>query len=115
MRVDGPTARPPRRSGETRALTPQRVEQLAGRRVTAVAAGGGGLEGGHTAFVLRDGDADALWVCGHGRWGQLGNKAFTHISEPRRVAGVSSFREWDEAAQRVVPVRISQVAWHGIA
>ena len=48
----------------------------AGKRAVAVAAGGGGLEGGQTAFVLRDaaagdGAADELWACGHGR-GQLG-------------------------------------------
>jgi hypothetical protein len=97
--------------------------------VIAISAGGGGIEGGHTAFLLeatnsphtnspdnqnsnpqagggRDtggggGRVEELLVCGHGRWGQLGNKAYTHISGPVRVATLAKLREWDEAAKQV--------------
>ena len=61
--------------------TPRRVEQMQGRHVTKVAAGGGGKDGGHTAFVVRGEVGDEVWMCGHGRWGQLGSKRFDHISE----------------------------------
>ena len=52
--------------------TPMPVEQMQGRHVTGVAAGGRGNDGGHTAFVVRGEVGDELWMCGHGRWGQLG-------------------------------------------
>ena len=52
--------------------TPRPVEQMRGRHVTAVAAGGRGNDGGHTAFVVRGEVGDELWLCGHGRWGQQG-------------------------------------------
>ena len=65
--------------------------------MTAVAAGGRGLDGGHTAFAVRGEAGDELWLCGHGRWGQLGGKAFAHISEPKLVGTLSRLRQYDEA------------------
>ena len=58
--------------GASTLYTPMPVEQMQGRHVTAVAAGGRGNDGGHTAFVVRGEVGDELWMCGHGRWGQLG-------------------------------------------
>ena len=55
--------------GSSTLCTPRPVEQMHGRHVTAVAAGGRGSDGGHTAFVVRGELGDELWMCGHGRWG----------------------------------------------
>ena len=91
-------------------MTPHTIEQLAGRRVKAIAAGGGGLEGGHTTFIVDDGETESLWVCGHGRWGQLGIKSFKHISDLKQVSTLSRFKEWDETLGRTMPVKIVKVA-----
>ena len=103
------------RDGAPADATPTTVRLPAGKRAVAVAAGGGGLEGGHTAFVLRDaaagdGAADELWACGHGRWGQLGLKAYTHVSEPKALSALKGLVEYDEAAGRVKPIRIDGLA-----
>jgi alpha-tubulin suppressor-like RCC1 family protein len=103
------------RDGAPAVATPTTVRLPAGKRAVAVAAGGGGLEGGHTAFVLRDaaagdGAADELWACGHGRWGQLGLKAYTHVSEPKALSALRGLVEYDEAAGRVKPIRIDGLA-----
>jgi alpha-tubulin suppressor-like RCC1 family protein len=99
------------REGPSCVRVPQRVQQLPyDRPVVAVAAGGGGLEGGHSAFLVRGDDGDEVWVCGHGRWGQLGVRSFAHQSEPRRLSELFKLREWDEASKRVVGVRVSQLA-----
>ena len=98
------------RSGRTIIPKPEAVHQLRDRRVVAVAAGGGGIEGGHTVFLVRGSDGDELWACGYGRWGQLGGKAFTHISEPKPLTTLSKLRQWDESTQKVVPIRISAIS-----
>ena len=46
---------------------------MQGRHVTGVAAGGRGNDGGHTAIDVRGEVGDELWMCGHGRWGRLGD------------------------------------------
>ena len=73
---------------DARVATPLTVRLPADKRAVAVAAGGGGLEGGHTAFVLRDaaagdGAADELWACGHGRWGRSASSVPTSRSRRR--------------------------------
>ena len=79
-------------------------------RVRAVAAGGGGTEGGHTAFLVETTRGDELYTCGYGRWGALGARAFSHIAGLRPVTTLASLREYDEALGRVVPLRILGVA-----
>lgn len=90
--------------------SPRPVEQMRGRHVTAVAAGGRGLDGGHTAFTVRGEAGDELWLCGHGRWGQLGGKAFTHISEPKLVGTLSRLRQYDEVENKTKAIKILGVA-----
>ena len=98
------------RRGESTVHAPRPVSQLEGRLVTAVAAGGRGLDGGHTAFTVSGAEGDELWMCGHGRWGQLGLKAFTHVSEPAVVKKLGELREYDEGLKRVSTIKIAQVA-----
>ena len=97
------------REGRTSVHTPQPVLALRDLRVVGVAAGGGGLDGGHTVFHVRGEEGDGLWACGHGRWGQLGGKAYTHISDPKLVTTIAKLREWDESTKRVVSVRIDAI------
>lgn len=89
------------RSGVTKAVEPKKVKLLGDRKVTAVACGGGGIEGGHSVFLTRGEKGDELWACGYGRWGQLGIKSYAHISEPKEVTTLSKLREWDDASQQV--------------
>ena len=99
------------RDGRTMVPTPERVPLLPpGRRVAAVAAGGGGIEGGHSVFLLRGSDGDELWACGYGRWGQLGTRAYTHISEPKALGALSKLREWDNAEKKVVSIGVEKLA-----
>ena len=55
-------------------------------------------------------EGDEVWTCGHGRFGQLGLRAFAHQSEPQRVGTLAKLREWDEGAKRVVGIRIERLA-----
>ena len=88
------------RTGQTTPALVKFPPEIAQHRVREVSAGGGGIEGGHSAFVLVDeGGCEELWMCGHGRWGQLGTKAFTHVSEPKRNTTLARLRVWDEEAQ----------------
>ena len=80
-----------------------------GLKAVGVAAGGGGVEGGHSVFLMRGDDGDELWACGYGRFGVLGLRAFTHQSEPKPLTTLSKLKEWDEGSQRVVGVRVSAV------
>ena len=101
------------RDGRTQVPMPERVILLPReRRVVGVAAGGGGIEGGHSVFVLRGSESggDELWVCGHGRWGQLGTRAFTHQTEVKEVTALSKLRQWDEQAARVVGITVEKIA-----
>ena len=88
---------------------PRPVEQMQGRHVTKVAAGGGGKDGGHTAFVVRGEAGDEVWMCGNGRWGQLGSKRFDHVSEPQLVGTLSRLRQYDEALRKVQAIRVLEV------
>ncbi|KAJ1622391.1 regulator of chromosome condensation 1/beta-lactamase-inhibitor protein II [Pavlovales sp. CCMP2436] len=76
-------------------------------RVLFAAAGGA-----HSLIALRDtrSDITCLVSCGHGRWGQLGDGLFRHISAPREVKGVSGREEWDENAQKRVPISVRGLA-----
>ncbi len=98
------------RYGPSERHTPTPVRLLEGKRVVGVAAGGGGVEGGHTAFHVRGDDGDELWVCGHGRYGQLGVRSYVHISPPKRVNALAQLSEYDEAARKVRRVGIEKVS-----
>lgn len=91
------------RDGASTVHSPQPISLLRDRRVVAVRAGGGGLDGGHSAFLLDNGE---LWTCGYGRWGQLGGKAYSHISPPKCVATLAAFKEWNDEAQAVLPIKV---------
>ena len=100
------------RDGKNSVHAPQRLQALGNGgngRVVAVAAGGGGVEGGHSLFLVRGEAGDELWACGYGRWGQLGGKAYTHISEPKPLSAFARLRQWDEEEQRVVSVRVAAI------
>ncbi|KAG8462165.1 hypothetical protein KFE25_011615 [Diacronema lutheri] len=76
-------------------------------RVACAAAGGA-----HSLIALRDARSGAtrLLACGNGRWGQLGDGQFRHISAPREVKGVRGLEEWDEAARARVPITVRALA-----
>ena len=99
------------REGLKHVSTPTRVPHLPdGKRVVAVAAGGGGVEGGHSVFLLRDDSGDELWTCGYGRFGALGLKSFSHQSDLKAVSALSKLKEWNEEQKRVVGVRVQAIA-----
>jgi len=91
------------RDGAPAVHSPKWIKALRDRTVVAVRASGGGIDGGYSAFLLDDGE---LWTCGYGRWGQLGGKAFTHVSPPKCLSTLAKLREWNEEAQKVLPIRI---------
>ena len=99
------------REGAPMCASPVQITALPpGKRVVGVAAGGGGVEGGHSAFHMRSDDGDEIWTCGYGRFGALGLRRFEHQSEPRPITTLSKLKEWDEQAKRVVGVRIERIA-----
>jgi len=101
------------RDGRTRVPTPERVTLLPrDLPVVAIAAGGGGIEGGHSIFLVRgsDADGDEIWACGYGRYGQLGTKAYTHQSEPVKLSTLAKLREWDESKKKVCGIRVTELA-----
>lgn len=101
------------KSGRMSVPTPERIQLLPrDQKVVGIAAGGGGIEGGHSIFLLHNaaGDGDELWACGYGRWGQLGTKAYTHQSEPAILTGLSRLREYDEVERKVMGVRVVELA-----
>ncbi|EKG12449.1 Regulator of chromosome condensation RCC1 [Macrophomina phaseolina MS6] len=54
--------------------------------------------------------ADA-WACGQGIWGGLGNGRWTHVQDtPTKIPAFSGLFEFDEASNRVVPIRLAQFA-----
>jgi len=99
-----------RDEARTIVATPQVVSCFAGKRIRQVAAGGGGVEGGHSVFLVDGEEGDELWACGYGRWGQLGGRAYTHVTEPARLTALGKLREWDERQQKVVSVRVEALA-----
>lgn len=51
------------------------------------------------------------WACGAGIHGGLGSGKWTHISvTPTKIKSLSSLYEYDEAANRVTPIRLAQLA-----
>ncbi len=54
--------------------------------------------------------ADA-WSCGHGIWGGLGNGRWTHVQGlPTKMPAFSGLFEWDEKANRAVPIRLARLS-----
>ncbi|KAL2356183.1 mitochondrial protein-like protein Fmp25 [Cryomyces antarcticus] len=93
--------------------------------VTDVAAGGcnsyfmidatkGATQGsGNDAASLRGlGRVTAdTWACGHGIWGGLGNGRWTHVQgTPTKIPSLSGLFEYDETANKVVPIRLSRLS-----
>lgn len=76
-------------------------------RVALAAAGGA-----HSLVALADERTGETCVvaCGNGRWGQLGDGQFRHISAPREVKALSGLQEWDEAAGARAPISVRALA-----
>lgn len=54
--------------------------------------------------------ADA-WSCGQGIYGGLGNGRWTHVQgTPTKIKALSGLFEWDESANRAVPIRLSRIS-----
>ena len=52
-----------------------------------------------------------VWSCGHGISGMLGTGRWTHVqSTPVKIASLSGLFEWDDAAQRAIPIRLAQLS-----
>ncbi|KAL2176632.1 regulator of chromosome condensation 1/beta-lactamase-inhibitor protein II [Thermothelomyces heterothallicus CBS 202.75] len=51
------------------------------------------------------------WACGAGIYGGLGTGKWTHVSAiPTKIKALSSLYEYDEATNRVTPIRLAQLA-----
>ncbi|KAJ9148648.1 hypothetical protein NKR23_g4850 [Pleurostoma richardsiae] len=51
------------------------------------------------------------WACGEGIYGSLGTGKWTHISDgPTKIKALSNLSEWNEKAQKVVPIRLSHLS-----
>ncbi|KAI9876142.1 MAG: hypothetical protein M1830_007264 [Pleopsidium flavum] len=51
------------------------------------------------------------WSCGQGIWGGLGNGRWTHVQgTPIKVKALSGLFEWDEKANRAVPIRLAHLS-----
>lgn len=51
------------------------------------------------------------WACGAGIQGNLGTGKWTHVSAaPTKIKALSGLYEYDEAADRVVPIRLARLA-----
>ncbi|KAK5003847.1 hypothetical protein LTR39_006316, partial [Cryomyces antarcticus] len=51
------------------------------------------------------------WACGHGIWGGLGNGRWTHVQgTPTKIPSLSGLFEYDETANKVVPIRLSRLS-----
>lgn len=76
-------------------------------RVALVAAGGA-----HSLVALRSETTGETCVvaCGNGRWGQLGDGQFKHISAPREVKGMHGLEEWDERTGSRIPISVCALA-----
>ena len=99
------------RDGKPTVPTPTRLKCFPpDSKVAGIAAGGGGVEGGHSVFLLRREDGDEIWACGYGRFGQLGLHAYSHQSEPKALTSFTKLKEWDESRQKVVGIRVQAVA-----
>ncbi|SPO04443.1 related to FMP25 Found in Mitochondrial Proteome [Cephalotrichum gorgonifer] len=88
-------------------------------RVTSVAAGGTSTfftaEANSTRFPASEEDVPShtfdVWACGGGLHGTLGTGKFSHASSrPLKVKSLSSAFEFDEAAGKLAPIRISRLS-----
>lgn len=51
------------------------------------------------------------WSCGQGIWGGLGNGKWTHVqSTPTKIPALSGLFEYDEQANKAVPIRLSRLS-----
>jgi len=51
------------------------------------------------------------WSCGQGIWGGLGNGRWTHVQgTPIKVKALSGLFEWDEKANKAVPIRLAHLS-----
>ncbi|EPE36002.1 RCC1/BLIP-II [Glarea lozoyensis ATCC 20868] len=51
------------------------------------------------------------WSCGQGIWGGLGNGRWTHVQgTPTKIKALSGLFEYDEAANRVIPIRLAHLS-----
>ena len=101
------------REGPNQRCRPERVSLIPEtKQVLSIAAGGGGVEGGHSVFHVRDVETggEELWACGHGRWGQLGLRSYNYQSDPKALGALAKLREWDEASGKVVGIRVAALA-----
>lgn len=91
-------------------LRPDQSSPFAERSAVTVSAVAAGAS--HSLFALEHAPSGETRVlgCGFGRFGQLGDGQFRHISAVRELKAINNRREWDESAQRVVPVRTSALA-----
>ncbi|KAJ3394548.1 hypothetical protein HDU84_007722 [Entophlyctis sp. JEL0112] len=68
--------------------------------------------GKDTAVMVVDSDHTTLvYSFGMGQWGQLGNGKFMHVcNTPQKIMELSELREYNEAKNTVVPIRIASLA-----
>ena len=51
------------------------------------------------------------WSCGQGTWGGLGNGRWTHVQgTPTKIKALSGLFEWDEQANKAVPIRLAHLS-----
>ncbi|CBF76551.1 RCC1 domain-containing protein [Aspergillus nidulans FGSC A4] len=88
-------------------------------RATGVAAGG--ANSFFTVDVHQDGQGQGskspskvisdIWTCGRGIWGALGNGKWTHLQDhPTLLKALSGLVEYDEATQRLLPIRLNDIS-----
>lgn len=52
-----------------------------------------------------------VWSCGHGIFGMLGVGRWTHVqSTPVKIASLSGLFEWDDVANRAIPIRLARLS-----
>ena len=52
-----------------------------------------------------------VWSCGHGISGMLGVGRWTHVqSTPVKIASLSGLFEWDDVANRAIPIRLARLS-----
>ncbi|ROW09903.1 hypothetical protein VPNG_06319 [Cytospora leucostoma] len=81
-------------------------------KVTAIAAGGSNSYFTIDATKVASQQITAdTWAAGEGIKGSLGNGTWTHISDgPAKVKALSGLSEWNEKANRVVPIRLAHLS-----
>lgn len=52
-----------------------------------------------------------LWSCGQGVYGSLGTGRWSHVvSKPQKVKSLSSLFEWDETANKMIPIKLKSLS-----